>query len=151
MNTAFNRGRHLNRRCVVLSWDCIYVMCYANPEIPYVRLHMQFLNATKQIAWCNDPIWVSRQAFSRKIGKKVRGVSETHGYHNVACGIYGIWALGIAGIHSQLCIADYKYRYTAGKNDFLIGLLIRHVHIHIWWVFVSKSTCLNEEVIGDQH
>jgi len=26
---------------------------------------------------------VSRQAFPRKIGQKVRGVSETHGYHNV--------------------------------------------------------------------
>ena len=43
-------------------------------------------------------IQVSRQAFPRLIGKKVRGVSKTHGYHNVAyaCCIYGISALGVA-------------------------------------------------------
>jgi len=37
-----------------------------------------------------------------------RGVCETHGYRNVAftCRVYGIWALGIAGTHRQLCIAS---------------------------------------------
>jgi len=44
---------------------------------------------------------VSRQAFPRKIGKKVRGVFETHGYRNVAfaCRIYGNLALGTALQH----------------------------------------------------
>jgi len=57
---------------------------------------------------------VPRQAFPRKIGKKLRGVLETHGYNNVTNCVYGISALGAAGTHSQLCIADYKYRYAAG-------------------------------------
>jgi len=65
---------------------------------------------------------VSRQAIPRKIGKKVRGVSETHGYHNLAYAFrfacYGISALDIADTHSQLCIADYNYRYAAGNYYF---------------------------------
>jgi len=82
---------------------------------------------------------VSRQAFPRKIGKtkKVRGMSETQGYCNVrfACSVYMELGLSIAGTHSQPCIVDYKYRYAAGKKDFLIGLLIWHGHTHI---FISK-------------
>jgi len=37
-----------------------------------------------RILWINHLIWVSRQAFTRKIGQKVRGELETHGYRNVA-------------------------------------------------------------------
>jgi len=33
-----------------------------------------------------------------------------------ACCVYGISALGIAGTHRQLCIADYKYSQAAGKK-----------------------------------
>jgi len=47
-------------------------------------------------------------------------VPETHGYHNVAYCVYGNSALGIAGIHRQLWIADYKCRYAAGKKRFFI-------------------------------
>jgi len=70
-------------------------------------------------------------------------VSETHGYCTVAfrftCCIYRILALGLVGTHSHLSITDYKYRYTARKTDYLIGLLIRHAHTPIWWIFVSKG------------
>ena len=48
----------------------------------------------------------------------MRGVSETRGYSDVAYCVYGIFALGAAGTHSQLCIGDDKYRYAAGKKDF---------------------------------
>ena len=92
-----------------------------------VRLHMQ------QNGWLNpefyDPvinsgfkhlIRVSRQAFPRKIGKKVRRVSETHEDRNItyACRVCGISTLGIAGTCSQLCITDYKKRNAAGKNHY---------------------------------
>jgi len=33
-----------------------------------------------------------------------------------AFSICGISALGVSGIHSQLCITDYKYKNAAGKN-----------------------------------
>jgi len=94
-----------NRKCVVLSWDSIYKrnalcnkkrkICKRTSMIPYVRWHMQFSNTTKWIASCSDcksifTTWViqfwmqtSRQAFPRKIGQKVRQVSETHGFCNV--------------------------------------------------------------------
>jgi len=49
-----------------------------------------------------------------------------------ACRVDGILTLDVAGTHRQLCITDYKYRYAAGKNDFLIGSFIRHAHTHIW-------------------
>ena len=84
----------------------------------------------------NHLIRVSRQAFPRKIGQKVRRVPETHGYCNVAIHILHTWNLGfkprihtwhalydsdkresVAGTQSQLCIANYKYRYTTGKKD----------------------------------
>jgi len=67
---------------------------------------------------------MSSQAFPRKIGKKVRGVSEMNGYRNVtyafelAYHVYGISALGVAGTHRQLCITEYRYRYAAGKKYF---------------------------------
>ena len=93
---------------------------------------------------------MSRQAFLRKIGKKVRRVSETQEYHNVtytfAYHVYGISALGIAGTHSQLCIVDSKYRYIAGKKKF--NQLAHHACTHIYGEFSSqKGTCLNKQVI----
>jgi len=63
MNTAFNLQHHLNRQCVVLSRDSICALCEYNKKrkmckctsmIPYVRSHMWFSNATKQIAPCSN-------------------------------------------------------------------------------------------------
>ena len=54
---------------------------------------------------------------------------------DITCRICGILALGIADPHSQLCITDYKYRKAAGIFLILIGLLNRHAHTHIWWIF----------------
>ena len=71
-----------------------------------------------QISGFSRLIRVSRQAFPRKIGNKVRGVSETYVYHNYACRICVISTLGIAGTHSQLCIMDNKYRKAAGKKHY---------------------------------
>jgi len=81
---------------------------------------------------------VSRQAFPRKIGKKVRGVSETHVFHNIAyaCSICGILALGIAGTHRQLCITDYKYRKAAGKKHYFNWFAHQ---AFAYTIFVSKG------------
>jgi len=85
--------------------------------------HMcDFPNAAKQIALFRDSIiWFECPGSLSQIGKKVRGMSKTHVYCNVAyafgfaCHAYRISAVGVAGTHSQLCIADYKYRYAAWK------------------------------------
>ena len=59
----------------------------------------------------SDPIikfWIQpsnssvQSGFLKKISKKVRGVSKTHGYHNIACRVCGISALGVADAHNQL-------------------------------------------------
>jgi len=67
-------------------------------------------NANRMVEWWIQMIvkfWIQPSNSSvqtRKIGKKVRGVSETHVYRNVAFGfayaIYGISALDLAGTHS---------------------------------------------------
>jgi len=81
-----------------------------NPEIYYQVI----------IFWI-QPSNSSVQIFPRK--KKVRsskGCPKHMGYHNVAytfgftCCTYGISALGLAGTHCQLCIADHRYRVAAG-------------------------------------
>ena len=76
---------------------------------------------------------MSRQAFPRKIGKKVRGVSEIHGYCIIpyTCHVCGILALGVAGTHNRLCIMGYKYKNAAGKNDYL-NWLARRVSTHTY-------------------
>jgi len=88
-------GKHVN----IWAW---FYMCICVRTDDWIQ---NFTTGSKYSGF-NHPIRVSTQAFSRKIGQQVRGVSETHGYHNVAytfrfaCRIYGISALGIAW-HSQ--------------------------------------------------
>jgi len=99
----------------------------------------------------NSPISVQR-----KIGKKVRGVSETHGYRNVACPFgfachaYGISALCVVGTHSQLCIVHYKYRYAAGKNDFL-NWFAHQTCTHTWRIFFLKRHLTEHKVLKVEH
>jgi len=84
------------------------------------QLNTEFYDLVIKFWSFNHLIRVFRQAFPRKIGKKVRGVSATHVYCNItyAYCVCGISALGIAGTHRQLCITHYKYRKAAGKNDY---------------------------------
>ena len=51
-----------------------------------------------RILWINHPIQVSRQAFPRKIGQKMRGVCETHGYDNAT------YATAMSNLHAALHI-----------------------------------------------
>jgi len=100
MNTAFNRRHHLNRWCAVLTRDSIYaleyVLCESDKQMENVNARAWFHirdcvcdfrmrpNGPFHVAiGANRPIRVSRQAFPRKIGHKVRGVSDTNRYRNV--------------------------------------------------------------------
>ena len=76
MNTSFNRRHHLNRQCVVLSWDCSmhYVNLTKNLNIPHVSVYATKWMATGanqtvelRILRLSSPIWVSRQAFPTKM------------------------------------------------------------------------------------
>ena len=72
----------------------------------------------------------------------MRRVSETHCNIAYTCSVCGISALGVAGTHSQLCIADYKYRKAAGKKQLLQLVCSSGMHIHISGEFSSqKDTC----------
>ena len=134
MNTAFNRRHHLNRRCVVLSQDFTYTvecMRYANVTKNGKRVNVRAwfhmrncvrdfwmgqngplrvaigANANRTVkSIFNCPIRVSRQGFPRKIGQKVRRVSEIRGYHNIAYACCLIWNLSLIrrSQHAQLAL-----------------------------------------------
>jgi len=91
-----------------------------------------------QNEWLNPEFWIQPSDLSVQSGfPKVRRWEGCQKQIDIAfgCCIYGISDLGIAGTHSQLCIANYKYRK---KTIIWIGLLIRHAHTHIWQIFISK-------------
>jgi len=146
MNTAFNQWQHLNRHCIVLSRDSIYPVCvmriHKNGKHINVRVWFCMCGCVcdKMDSWIQNfmtgSIQVSKQAFPRKIGKKVRGVTETYGYRNVAYTfgfthrIYGISAL------DKLC---NWHAYQACAHTYLVNFCLK------------KGTCLNGQVISDQH
>jgi len=72
---------------------------------------------------------VSRQAFQRKIGKKVRGFRNTCIPQYRICGIS---ALGVPGTPNQLCIMDYMYRKAAGKNDYNNNIVMTKMAVIMW-------------------
>ena len=111
-----NVNKHNN-----LSRDFIYVLCksgktwktyehgftcvtvYATKQIApcsnWCELDDWIQNFTTQVIKFNCLIWVSRQAFPRKICQKVRRVSETHGY---ALQYYYPWLWPVSQHISQL-------------------------------------------------
>jgi len=112
--------------------------------IPYVRLGMRILNATKRIAPCTGwlnlffttqvlKFWIqlSNSSIYAGLPKKNRSESER--------GVQYTWIL-----HCRICIQiwmprilDFRSRWQE-KTIFLIGLLIRHAHTDILQMFVSK-------------
>ena len=92
--------------------------CRHTSIIPYVQLCMRqtgLLHVAigpnwtfkSRILWINHPIRVSRQAFPRKIDRKVRGVFETHGYCNVA------YATAWLHMHSHSVYMEYWLYYKS--------------------------------------
>ena len=72
MNTAFNWQHHLNRWCVVLSPDSIYVvesMCYANPTknktVESRRLNPEFYDLVLKF-WIQSSDLSAQTGFHKK-------------------------------------------------------------------------------------
>jgi len=130
MHILFNMSQWLQLRFQICR------MHYVNPNKngKHVNIQALFHIYANQTGLYNSgfnwPIWVSRQAFPRKIGQKMRAVSETHGYCNVA-----------KLPHCRIC-NDTLWRFT---HTVYVESQLYHKLYHsltVWspdrWVFLIK-------------